>query len=102
MSHKDVTVTVSSGSISVSPDPVTLHRNQGLDKVKWSSNTALRSMSISPKNGGFTVSCSQKGNGTWTCDTSAFTTNGDFQYSVNVTTESGEAIELDPTIIVRE
>jgi hypothetical protein len=102
MADKDVTVTVSGNTISVSPDPVTLNRNQGLDKVKWTSNVALRSMSITPKAGGFTVQCTQKPNGTWTCNTSAFTGNGEWQYSVDVVTEAGQAIELDPTIIVRE
>ena len=102
MGDKNVTVTVSGSTISVSPDPVTLNRNQGFDKVKWTSSVALRSMSITPKAGGFTVQCSQGANGTWTCDTSSFTTNGQWNYSVEVETESGQQIELDPTIIVRE
>jgi hypothetical protein len=99
MSDKDVTVTVSSSSISVNPETVRLKK--GMDQAKWNcDNTQVTSLSIEWKDGSYTVPCSRQGNGTWQCKSKKFDQTGTFPYKVTASVNGGTPIVLDPEVIV--
>ena len=88
MSDKNVSITVSGSTISVSPDPVQPKKNQ--EKVKWECG---QQFSITME--GSTLQSSQSGN-KWTATSNTFPTVQKIKYSVTV---GGN--ELDPEVDVQ-
>ena len=89
MPEKKVTVTVSSGRITVDPTSIQVHKAQ--DNVKWTCDTSQFTIDLP----GFTVSYKQEG-GKYVGVSGTFPTVGKIKYDVS----SPGAETLDPEVDV--
>ena len=96
MAQKPVTVTIGS-SITVSPDPVQVKKNQ--DTIAWQGTSATEFSIIFPGGGEPTVNCGLQ-NGKWVCTAGPFQNNGSSSRFVKYDVRSGN-MRLDPEVEVQ-
>jgi|GEM_PF-787496 len=99
MADKDAAISVASnGSISVNPTDVRVKKNQ--DQVKWScSNASVQRLTVAFKDGSYTLTLTQKNDGTWEGKSKHFDAEGTFPYDI-VARVGGVDHSVDPSVIV--